>query len=53
MSKHKKKKHRRKPQNNNKMQVQSQKKSLTTEFWVTMGLAAVAIVVGVIIGLSI
>ncbi len=53
MSKHKKKKHRRKPQNNNKMQAQSQKKSLTTEFWVTMGLAVVSIVVGVIIGLSI
>ena len=53
MSKHKKKKHRKKPQNNKNVKAQPKKSPLTTEFWVTMGLAAVAIVVGVIIGLSI
>lgn len=53
MSKHKHKKHRKKSQHRKNTPVAPQKNENTTEFWVTMGLAVVAIVVGIIIGVSI
>lgn len=53
MSKHKHKKHRKKSQYHKTQPIKPQKNENTAEFWITMGLAVVAIVVGIIIGISI